>query len=243
MPYGPLDPTAAEAAPVLTIGAPLTSTGKTLDGMLTELVLQLVGRTDIDPARITTFLNDAYIDLATSLKLPELNGTYTFETVIGQHLYLLPTQMFATYGAAIVDPVNYSYYGGQPLDKIDLDAYRGLPDRSDQPENYFLHSGMIVLWPTPNAIKTIAVDFQARPLPLAANTDSPVLGVEWHEIIQKMAREKAFEAVLEFQLAALMEASWTKQFARKKDPLAAEDTGRLVGSSVPRTLNDLKRRR
>lgn len=243
MPYGPLNPADAQAAPAISFGEPLTSQGKTLDGMLTELVLQLAGRTDITPERLTTFLNDAYIDLATSLKLPELNATLTFETAIGQELYLMPEQVFATYEAAIVDPVTYSIRGGQPLDKISLDAYRALPVKSGEPEVYFLHDGMLILWPTPSQIRTVAVDFQGRPLPLAAGTDSPILGREWHEIVFKMAREKAFAAILEFNLAAMVEADWTKQFARKKDPLAAEEQGRMVGSSVPRSLSDLKRRR
>lgn len=243
MPYGPLDPATAQAAPVIGFGAPRNNQGRTLDGMLTELVLQLAGRTDITPARLTQFINDAYIDLATSLKLPELNSTLTFEIAIGQPLYLMPDQVFATFEAAIVDPVSYSYYGGQGLDKISLDAYRALPEKSGEPETFFLHDGMMVLWPTPSAIRTVALDFQGRPLPLTLGTDSPILGLEWHEILFKMAREKAFSAILEFNLAAMVEVDWTKQLARKKDPLAAEEHGRLVGSSVPRNLRDLKRRR
>lgn len=243
MPYGVLDPTTAEAAPALAIGTPNTSVGYTLDSMSIELSLQLAGRVDVASERLTQFINDSYVDLCTSIDLPELRASYGFNTVSGQALYKVPPQVFATLGAAVVDETTYTFDGGRPLDKIDLDAYRREPKISEEPDSYFLHNGMIVLYPTPKAVRAIGVDFLVRPLPLVLGTDSPFLGREWHEVILKGARAKAFDGLLEFDLAQLAENTFISLVRRKRSPLEEEDQGRLIGSQVPKHRSDLFRNR
>lgn len=243
MPYTVLDPSTAAAAPVLTLGAPKTNYGKTLLALRTRLQRQLSNRDDLDATVFDELINDAYIDICSSLKLPELLGSYTFNTLVGQPLYMLPDSVEYIRHVSIVDSTLYAMYGGRPLEKIDLDAYRKEPVLQAEPMDFFRENEMLVLYPTPNSIKTISVDIKIEPQPLVADTDSPILPVAFHEVILKAARAKAYEETSEFDLAALADNAWIGLLRRKEDPLAEEETGRLVRSSVPRRSSDLFRAR
>lgn len=241
MPYLVIDPAAAEPAPVLTVGAPHTSDGETLATMRSELFYQLGGRDDLTDDRLDKLINWAYLDLWTSLKLDESQSSYGFNTVPGQALYALPYQVRSTLGAAIVDQT--SAYGGVPLEKIDLTAYRRLEVASGPPRQFFRSDRVLVLYPTPDQIYPAIVDFRLRPAPLVADTDSPVLGHEWHETILLNARKKGFSALQEFDKAMPANNDFIDHVRRREDPSADEDTDRVVGSSVPRSARMLNRTR
>lgn len=241
MPYLVIDPAAAEPAPVLTLGAPRVSDGETLASMREELFLQLGGRDDLTEDRLTKLVNWAYLDLWTSLKLDESEASYSFVTVPGQALYLVPAQVRATKGAALVD--SSSIYGGTPLNKINLGAYRQLEISDGAPSSYFRSDRVLVLYPTPDTAYTVVVDFRLRPLPLVEDTDSPALGSEWHESIVLNARKKGFSAVMEFDKAMPAHNDFIDSVRRREDPAADEDSERIISSSVPRNGRMLRRSR
>lgn len=241
MPYTALDPTAAAAAPAVTVGEPITSRGMTRADFEAELSAELGGRTDVTPERILLWINWAYLDLCSSLKLEELNSSYSFATVGGQHMYAVPTAVRSTTGMAVSDSVSYPLDEGRPLTKVDLPRYRRSPLLSDEPTQYFKHNNVFVLYPTPDAARTIAVDFRIRPERLVDATDSPILHEEWHEAILLAARAKAFRALLEFDKAGLAHNDFVDFVRRREDPKAEEDEGRVVGSSIPRHRVSLRR--
>ena len=243
MPYTVISPGSAAAAPSSTLGAPKTSYGKTLLAMDTALDLMVAGRDDVDGTRRRGWINDAYIDVCTSLKVAELFGSYTFNTVVSQPLYLIPDSVEYIRGVSIVDTTLFALYGGRPLHKSSLDEYRKFPDESGLPYSFFRENEVLVLYPKPDGIRTVGVDVKIRPDLMTTDTHSPILPIQFHEVILKCARAKAFDDLQEFDLAALAENSWVSLLRRKEDGMAEEETTRLVQSSVPRSYRQLMRTR
>lgn len=237
MPFTVLDPSLAQAAPATLVGAPLTNVGATLAGMRAEIEALVGERDDVDSDRIDLWINESYTDLYTSLDIDEGRASIALTTVAGQGLYLLPSVVFSLLGVSLVLPERENPNGGRPLEKIDLEAYRAQPLREDDPDAFFRYGQLLVLWPTPLDARVLGVDFRVRPVWLTQDTDSPALGVEWHETIKLGARRRAHSAIREFDLAIAAEQEYIASIRRRKDREAEEDVGRTVGSSAPHKLS------
>lgn len=249
MPYIPLDPTVAQAAPTTLIGAPLTppNPGEPLPGMSlvemrTQLDIQLGGRTDFDDTMFDLWINQSYVDLCTSLDIPELNGSVVISLDPAQALYLLPRQVRAIDMVSVVDTATYGALGGRKLTKTDKNSYRKAPALNGEPKEYFREGNMLVLWPTPVAIRDLSVDFKIRPDPLVDEDHYPIIPPEWHEVIVRNARTKAHSDLREFDSAGITNNEVVGLVRRKTDPDAVEDDDRVIGSSVPRRRAQLIRR-
>lgn len=221
----------AAAAPVTTIGEPKTSVGDTLASMRTWLRRALLGRDDLTDDELDLWINDAYLDVCTSVDIDELKASIALTTVAGQMLYNLPYVVSSTQSAALIDTTLYS--GGIPLNKADKVWYREQENKSDRPEVFFREGEVLVLYPTPDKAYTISIDFRVRPLPLSDDTDSPIIGQEWHRAIRLGARQKAFDDLQEFEKALPAENSYTNAVRRRNNREASEDERRVIGSSVP----------
>jgi hypothetical protein len=242
MPYIALDPALAAPAPASTLGAPLTNQGKTLLDYRGTLNMQLGARPDVDNGMLETWINDAYLDICSSLEIDELKGSLPLTLVVGQPLYLLPRAVRAIREVGVIDAATYSTAGGRKLAQSDLARYRRNSTLSDEPREYFRESKMLVLWPTPKTIRTLSLDVWIRPLKLVADTDSPILPEEWHEAIALNARSKAHVDLREYERAAVAENSFVNNVRRKDDPETLEESDRIIGSSVPRSRHSLFRR-
>jgi hypothetical protein len=242
MPYIPIVAATATVVPPSGSAAPLVDVGETLGTLSDELQAMLAGRTDVGPERLALWINFGYIDLAASLELDELKGSMSFPLVAGQPFYKTSPEVMATRGAAIVDTVTYGDVGGRPLEKTDLPTYRRNRNLLEEPREYFRERNIIVVWPTPVAVRTMGLDFWIRPDKMVGETDSPILGWEWHEAILLNARKKAFSALLEFDKAMAAENDFVNLVRRKSDRAEQEDSGKTVLSSVPRTRNQVLRR-
>lgn len=230
MPYIVLDPSAAEAAPSTTAGEPLTSTGKTLASMRTMVRTMMGGRSDITSAQIDEVINNAYIDIATSTE--GKTASLLLQTVAGQPLYLLPAVVANIQSISLVDDTLPE--GGKKLDKKDKSYYRDKPVVDDDvPSFYFREGNLLVLYPTPDAVYDMAVDFRIRPIRLTDDTHSPILDDEWHETIELNARHKLFSILQEFDKTPQTNNEVTDLVRRRKGEEEGEDENKLIRSSVP----------
>lgn len=240
MPFTVLDPALAEAAPVTALGEPVTGRGMSLSDIRAELDSMLGGRADILTPRYDLWINLAYRDLCTSLDIDELKGSLSFTLVADQPLYTLPESIDTILGGSIVLPESENINEGYPLTKIDLSSYRGLaPDDAD-PTMFFRLVDMLVLYPTPDAERTISLDVRIRPLDLEDDTDCPIVPPEWHEAILLGAAKRAHRGLREFQDAAIMQNEYVSFIRQRTDREAAEDENRVIGTSVPRRVQDLR---
>lgn len=242
MPYNVLSRDLAEAAPVTTLGAPLTDVGMNLASLQDELDAMLGRRADIVPERFALWLNMAYTDICTSLDIDELKGGLGLTMIPDQPLYLLPYAVSTIIGAAMVLPTSVRTSGGYPLDKLDLSTYRSLETEGDDPRMFFRMDNMIVVWPTPDAARTLALDVRIRPLWLVETTDSPILGTEWHEGILLGARQRGFAALMEYDKAGSAANEFVSFMRRRTDREAKETEGRVIGSSAPQRMGSIRNR-
>jgi hypothetical protein len=241
MPFGPLDPSGAVVAPALTIGAPRIGYGYSLAAMRTELQQRLLGRIDIEPTRLNLWINDAYLDMMTSVDPLILDSSYSFPLSPDNPLYLLPEQVHFIHSMAVVS--EDWIFGGRPLIQTELHGYRMAADQSGWPIMWFPYGDAIGVWPTPDSALEVSVDFRVRPIQLTNDVHCPFIKREWHEGIILLARAKAFSALQEWEAAGLADNDYGRWLERRTDQRAAQDRNRIVRSAVPRSRNDLVRGR
>lgn len=221
MPFTVLDPAVAAAAPVTLLGAPKVNVGETLGSLRTELKLQVI-RGDVDDPRWNSFINKAHRKLVSMVTLQEFNGSLPINTIATQPFYLLPQAIGNIKKVSISDTAFYPR-GGTDLSRIDLDYYRRLSVHTGQPEMYFRQGDIFVVWPTPNSVDTIALDFRIRPQDLTADNHSPILPLEWHELIGLKARHIAFRALQMFEKAAIAQNDFVSELREIGQVEADED--------------------
>lgn len=245
MPYLNLDEASAAAAPVITDGAPLTDTGKTLAQLRDELKVALGNRDDYTPVQANTWINDAYLLIASGIKFAETDFSFSFNTVVGQPFYLLPPAVQYTTEISSADSANFSVYGGAPLQRIDEQVYRQLPDTDSDPRGIvravFRWNRMLVLWPTPAAVYPIRVEGRVRPDPLVQDSDSPILPLEWHRGLLVKAKTFAQEDLEEYDNAERSQNSYVRLVREVGDPQAEEEAGVYASMRPVRKLSDLRR--
>lgn len=160
-------------------------------GTLKNLVTRnLGGRDDLD-AFISEWINSCYLDIVTRGKFPELrqfapvpipalDDTTTWVTEDGTPDYsMAPNALFPV---SLRDTTN-----DQPLSQRGIRWYDRHKDTSTgKPVRYAIYGGRYYLDPTPDGIYTIQERFRKKvSLPaLAADEDVPIVGAEWHELIE-----------------------------------------------------------
>jgi len=206
----------------------------------------LTGRQDIEDARLNFWLNRAYTDIATSTKHDEFKYTLGFTTVVDQPQYLLPDLTVTTMTLSRVDSDHA--FGGEPLQKIDITAYRTRKEMSAfqgmkrKPKEFFRQNRILVLYPTPDEVYQMVMDFRFEPAPLVVDTDSPVLRTEWHETWLMLARKKVLNALAEWEASLAAGNDLASHMRLRQDHEAGEDENRIVASSVPRNESMLRRK-
>lgn len=221
-------------------GDPVHNKGKTLAGMQNRLRIELGNRTDLTPALLAEWINDSYRDLAASLELPELKRSLSFLTTAGEEGYVLPANV------GVISAVSWQDAEGDEgakLDKIDEDAYRKLPFESGVPKKFIHAQGALALWPVPDEVLTVVVDFRVKVVNLTEDTHSPIIDEEFHEAIYLGAKARGFDALKDFTSAQVMENRQIGSIRKKLDKRAQEDEGKTGQLRVVRRQQDLGRLR
>ncbi len=204
-------------------GTPLENVGKTLAGMQNRLKIELGNRTDLTPTLLAEWINDSYLDLSTSLDLPELRDSILFSTTSGEESYILPASVRIVTQAAWFRADTDE---GRKLDKIDSNAYRKLPIRSGTPAKFLQENNILVLWPIPDEALSITLDYKVNVTKLTLPEHSPVIGEEFHEALYLGAKAKAFDALQNFVAAEVMQNRQVRSVRTKLDKRAEEDEGK-----------------
>lgn len=193
MPYIALDESTAEAAPAVTLGAPLTSVGETLSSIRDDVAEQTGNRNGILPATYDKYINRAYKNLAGMIRLKQLDASFSIDTVVNQPFYMLPDAVSFLKRVSYIDTLLFD--GGAELAMIDEQTFRNFPDiDATNPRTYFRYNRMLVLYPTPNDVWSLTIDCKITPQPLVNDTDSPILPVEFHEALIEFAKSRVFRA-------------------------------------------------
>lgn len=227
MPYLDIDSAVAIAAPVITDGAPLAAFGHSLLQLRTEVTRSLGNRSDVTGPEVDTWINDAYLLIASSIKLKETKGAFKFTLQSGKYIYLLPPQVQYTTRASLVDATNFPFDGGAPLDKIDEDTFRRLPNLTDVPDSYFVFGNMLVVHPAGTA-QDVVVEYRLRPKKMVADADCPIFPEEWHRGILLKAKTFAYADLEEWDNRDRAQNDYVSFVREIGDPESEEKSGQYA---------------
>lgn len=158
-------------------------------------VLTLPDTDTVDNIGALTFINRAFWDIVNKDMFKEVDLTAPFGTVAGTTTYPTPAVFDAVQHISILDPTSNQYV---TLDPMDIRVYRDKQDLNvsefTQPTNYVRYGSNIILWPTPDKVYTIQVDYIQTLIDLVAGGQFPIPR-EWDEIILYGAAWRVFSDV------------------------------------------------
>ena len=253
MPNTVIDVSTAQTAEVVNIGAPVFGDkGMELQDYREELLAQLQGRTDLVEGgvytRLDRFINWGYKNIAGMLDLQELWASFAQPTVADQPFYNLPAAV-AWMRTVNLDRGDNTQIGEGELAQIDLQTYRTLLDSDEvamtpqEPLAQFRFGRVLVLWPTPDDVYSLAVDCRIRPLDLVEEQDCSLLPEEYDEAILYAALERAWRALRNPQAAAVAANDKLTVMRPLLDSDAEERASMLRGFAPARSRADLYRGR
>lgn len=157
-----------------------------------DRVLSLVSRSDsATRTRVQDSINRGYKQFVNRELWPFREATGDISTVAGTQEYSLSSNFTDLDTNSILDVTlqgatnkKLSYWPLNHLraDQPDLDlATSGVPER------YYLRAGNIGLWPQPDAVYTLRVDYYKVPTELSSDSDEPIIPEGYREALEKYA--------------------------------------------------------
>lgn len=155
-------------------------------------VLALISKSDSTTRnRIKTWINLGYQDFVNRELWPFREVADSFVTVAGTQEYTLLTDFADIDSNNIVDVA----IQGASAKKLSYIAFnrlrRDYPDfdleGQSLPDYYYLQAGKIGLWPQPDAVYTVAVDYYKVPTELSADSDEPLIPQAYREALVQYA--------------------------------------------------------
>lgn len=149
---------------------------------------------DDTEAQITTedisrWANDGQLEIARRTEVLLL--THTTETVIEQREYPLPAD-FLRANRVMVNGTVIKRTSSSSLDIVapsrDVTPYRG-----GTPTGYYIRRKTIQLYPAPEAVVSLVIEYNARPTTLVETDDIPEIPVEMHQDIVRYCMIRARE--------------------------------------------------
>lgn len=135
-----------------------------------EVKSSMGARSNLANVRFNTWINLAYIDIASGIDFTELDGVLVIPTVVGQNNYTGPVNPLIV--QLVRDDTNNNL-----LQWIPESEYFRL-DRSvanAAPERWTRRAAEILLWPNPVAIVSLSALFKITPTALVADGDLTIL--------------------------------------------------------------------
>ncbi len=141
----------------------------TLLQIRTEVDSSMGNRTAVLDPRIDTWINLAYIDIASGIDFPELDGELVIPTVVGQNNYAGPVNPLVV--DLVRDDTNENL-----LTWVPKNEYFRLNRSTNGPVKRWTRSATeILLFPPPSAIVSLTAFFKITPAILAADGDVTIL--------------------------------------------------------------------
>lgn len=180
--------------------------------------------TDVPDADLTAVLNSAYSDLSLRYKFHKVRKICTFDTVVDQARYGIPTDCFAV--LRVRDNTN-----NRKLEKVgDRNYSERTDDTSGKPLKYLRQRDWVTLMPPPDGVYQIELFYKAKPADLAADVDVPVLPDGWSEGLIRLARFYYFDSIGDLPKARLSQAMYDSWVA--VTPLEFDDEAEVIDSGV-----------
>jgi hypothetical protein len=139
------------------------------------------------------FLNAVYREVCSSDRWPFLESQNLVQTMsIGSNTIAIPTDLNGD-PIEFIDAVRWGI--GAPsatnsmydTDNVEPQVMRSLEvnwnGQTGTPEKWSLIAGVIHVWPWPDQVYTLYIDYTEGPADLVSSTDTPVIPARWHDVL------------------------------------------------------------
>lgn len=148
---------------------------------------------------IVRWVNDGQRDIVNQNE-GILEEVVTANSVVGQQLYALPTNLLVLRGVTYKSSSDLSYYQmrGRSMQQfnIEADGWDGSQWANNrQPQLYSVWKGSIRLFPVPdeNQVAALKIYYQRMPVDVALDGDIPDLPLQYHNAVVNYCLSQAYE--------------------------------------------------
>ena len=135
--------------------------------------------------RLTRYVNMGYFELTGTQEFKELFAIETIPTIADNKTYIHDTGIQSVRG--VIDTTNKKSLRRTTIENF----HRYDVEVTGQPEIWARESGLIYVWPIPDAVYSLDILHQLIPTVLAALTDSTVLNSIWDQAVLLLAAKSA----------------------------------------------------
>lgn len=150
---------------------------------------------------VKKWLNQAQRRAVIESEFRTLESSETYSTEVGKAAYVLPTN----YGRFIDFFNTETHEELQPVDPREFDE---LPESQGRPYAYTVIGSELNLYATPDGVYPLKLRYWRLPADMAADSDTPEIPVQYHELLVAYAMKKAFMREDDFVAAKEWDAIW-----------------------------------
>lgn len=152
--------------------------------------------TSFDPTRYRSyakrFLNRAQQRVARRIGMAVRQASSAITLIVGTHTYDLPADFIGFRGEEpLIDAQ------GWPLEEVSIDrilsAAAAAPTSTGTPCFFAYEKGRLRLYPTPATVQDLTLIYRAGAPALIADTDVPVIPVDYHELLPLYAKGRLYQ--------------------------------------------------
>ena len=189
-----------------------------------------LGSSELTPNDALLLLNRSYWELLDKFPFREKEETATFETVIGQRNYAVPSPFEALQMLSILDLTSGGY---APLERAGNWEYESIRETTDdnrgKPTKYYREEAKIRLHPIPDDIYTLTIKYWTTLADLNLSGSNLLIPRGWHEMVlyggvwRGFLRLRDYEAAQTFKnhQIALINSSVPVEAKEERDSHAA----------------------
>jgi len=209
-----------------------------------EVARRMGQRADLADADLKLHVNEAYLEMCTTLDFVFLEASVAWTCEANQSAYGLPAGVREVISVQSLGSTEVDNAG--TLEKVDMEEFRrrGIDslEFSGKPTTYTLTpDGALVLWPQPDEAYVMSLEAKVRPARLVNDTDYPVLPDEWIEPLTVLSISKAAGALNEFEMASQRYNEYLGSVRARRNERAERKVGTKGGVWIPRSRDELRR--
>lgn len=175
-------------------------------GNLISQVQSRLDDTGFASATLMQFLNDTQRQITNEYRLPFMEATASFTTVIGTaSIGSLPSNFQMAINLTVTSPdSNEKVIPYMEYEEIDHRYPDPTDDTTGPPAYWYIFNGTINLSPRPDAAYGLTLRYLKKPTELTANADVPAIPEEYQEILVLGAHKRALQLNDNFDQAQLI---------------------------------------
>lgn len=176
--------------------------GYTLGELTAEVLTHQFSEPKYKPL-VERWLNQAQRRAVIESELRTQEASETYATVSEQSGYALPTDF-----ARLIDIFNSET--SQLLVPLETKQFDSIPASTGRPYFYTVFGSNLTLYPTPDAVYPLTLRYWRLPVDMVAESDTPEIPVQYHELLIAYAMRQAFLRENDLQMAGQWEVQWEK---------------------------------